>query len=350
MYLAQYVAFMGLRTHLPYGWLLVLLLAATAPASGRLVTDATGRTVDVPDRIERVMPAGQPAAVLIYTLAPEKMIDWPHRPSPEARAFLDHSAGERPDLPPLMREGKVRADEIRAQKPDLILDYGSTSSRYVERATRIQAETSIPVLLLDGTLERTPEIYRLLGPIFATEERANDLAAAADRLIATTREKDGARHEAGETRVYYARSADGLTTATSHSSLADVLRLIGVANVADAAASGSGELTPVSREQVYAWNPDAVMTNNPGFWKVREGPEWNELAAVASGRVYLAPSLPFGWLDEPPSVNRLLGLLWVGHMLYPAIYTDDLSAEARDFYRQFYRDELDGEQMHMLVP
>jgi len=129
-----------------------------------------------------------------------------------------------------------------------------------------------------------------------------------------------------------------------------VLRLIGVANVADAAAGGSGELTPVSREQIYAWNPDAVMTNNPGFWKVREGPEWNALAAVASGRVYLAPSLPFGWLDEPPSVNRLLGLLWVGHTLYPAVSTDDLRAEARDFYRQFYRVELDGEQLHMLVP
>jgi len=202
---------MGPRTHLPYGWLLVLLLASTAPAGARRAVDATGRTVDVPDRVERVMPAGQPAAVFIYTLAPEKMIGWPHRPSPEARAFLDHSADERPDLPPLMREGKVQADEIRAQKPDLILDYGSTSSRYVERATRIQAETGIPVLLLDGTLERTPEIYRLLGSIFATEERANDLAAAADRLIATTREKDRARHEAGETRVYYARSADGLT-------------------------------------------------------------------------------------------------------------------------------------------
>jgi iron complex transport system substrate-binding protein len=84
-------------------WLLVLLLASAAPAGARPVVDATGRTVDVPDRIERIMPAGPPAAVLIHTLAPEKLIGWPHRPSPEARAFLDRSAGERPELPPLMR-------------------------------------------------------------------------------------------------------------------------------------------------------------------------------------------------------------------------------------------------------
>jgi hypothetical protein len=35
----------------------VLLLFA-APADARSVVDATGRTVQMPDRIERVMPAG----------------------------------------------------------------------------------------------------------------------------------------------------------------------------------------------------------------------------------------------------------------------------------------------------
>ena len=60
------------------------------------------------------------------------------------------------------------------------------------------------------------------------------------------------------------------------------------------------------------------------------------------------PALPFGWIDEPPSVNRLLGLLWAGHALYPAVYPDDLRAEARDFYRRFYRIELDDEQFQAL--
>jgi len=104
----------------------------------------------------------------------------------------------------------------------------------------------------------------------------------------------------------------------------------------------------VTRDQVYAWNPDIVVTNNPGFWKARNGPDWAGLPAVAQGRVYLAPAVPFGWIDEPPSVNRLLGLLWAGHTLYPAVYPEDLRAEARDFYRRFYRIELDDEQFEAL--
>jgi hypothetical protein len=103
----------------------------------------------------------------------------------------------------------------------VILDYGSTSPRYTDRATMVQKATGIPVLLL-GKLERTPETYRLLGAILGTE-RAADLAGAAERLLTITRERAEARREAGPIRVYYARSADGLTTATAASSLGDVL-------------------------------------------------------------------------------------------------------------------------------
>ena len=117
-------------------------------------------------------------------------------------------------------------------------------------------------------------------------------------------------------------------------------------NVADGAQPG--ELSHVTRDQVYAWNPDIIVTNNPGYWKARKEPDWAALSAVAQGRVYLAPALPFGWIDEPPSVNRLLGLMWAGRTLYPAVYPEDLRVEARDFYRRFYRIELDDEQFEAL--
>ena len=327
-------------------WLALFLLFAS-PADARSVVDATGRTVRVPDRIDRVMPAGQPAAVLLYTLTPEKMVGWPHTPSAAARAFLQPAFSALLELAPLVREGKVQSEQIRAAKPDVIVDYGSTSSRYAERATMVQEATGIPVLLIDGKLERTPEIYRLLGQVLGAEKRAADLADAAEHFLAITRQKTDARRAAGPIRAYYARSADGLTTATSASSLGDVLRLVNLTNVADGA--GAGELVHVTWDQVHGWEPDVILTNNPEFSKAQEKPEWAELRAVTQQHVYSAPALPFGWIDEPPSVNRLIGLLWAGHALYPAIYPDDLRAEAQDFYRRFYRVDLDPEQLGALL-
>jgi iron complex transport system substrate-binding protein len=190
------------------------------------------------------------------------MIGWPHAPSPAAQTFLDVAL---PQLPSLTRDGKIQVDEIRAAKPDLILDYGSTAPRYVERAERLQEETGIPVLLLDGKLGRVPEIYRLLGPVLGTETTANELADDSAKLIGTIRQ---APPPAPPIRVYYARSGDGLTTATSSSSLADVIRLVGAANVADATGSADG-LVKVSLEQIAGWNPDVIVTNSLEFWDKR---------------------------------------------------------------------------------
>jgi iron complex transport system substrate-binding protein len=130
-----------------------------------------GRTVQVPDRIERVMPAGPPAAVLLYTIAPEKMIGWPHSPGPAAKSLLGPGFADLPQLTPLVRDGKVPTEQIQASRPDVILDYGSTAARYADRATMVQEATGIPVLLLDGKHELTPEIYRLLGAMLGTAER-----------------------------------------------------------------------------------------------------------------------------------------------------------------------------------
>ena len=45
-----------------------------APAAARTFVDAAGRSVEIRDRIERVLVAGPPAQVFVYVLAPEKMI------------------------------------------------------------------------------------------------------------------------------------------------------------------------------------------------------------------------------------------------------------------------------------
>ncbi|HEX4171454.1 MAG TPA: hypothetical protein VHY82_03150, partial [Acetobacteraceae bacterium] len=43
-----------------------------------------------------------------------------------------------------------------------------------------------------------------------------------------------------------------------------------------------------------------------------EAESWRSLRAVREGHAFVAPNLPFGWFDEPPSINRLLGLTWLG--------------------------------------
>jgi iron complex transport system substrate-binding protein len=52
-------------------------LAVLRPACAATVTDATGRALPVPEKVARVFPAGPPAAILLYTLAPDLLLGWP---------------------------------------------------------------------------------------------------------------------------------------------------------------------------------------------------------------------------------------------------------------------------------
>jgi iron complex transport system substrate-binding protein len=65
--------------------------------------------------------------------------------------------------------------------------------------------------------------------------------------------------------------------------------------------------------------------------------------------VYLAPSLPFGWFDRPPSVNRLIGVKWLMHVLYPQAVRGELANDVREFYRLFYHVELEAPQLDALL-
>ncbi len=77
-------------------FIFISVLPATAEA--RLITDAAGRKVEIPDRIDSVLVAGPPASALVYVLAPDKLAGWVSTPSDAAKSlslslgpqFADH--------------------------------------------------------------------------------------------------------------------------------------------------------------------------------------------------------------------------------------------------------------------
>ena len=57
---------------------------------------------------------------------------------------------------------------------------------------------------------------------------------------------------------------------------------------------------------------------------------------MTNNRVHLSPQVPFGWVDSPPSVNRLIGLWWLATIFYPDLFKEDMRELTRDFYTKFY--------------
>jgi iron complex transport system substrate-binding protein len=77
----------------------------------------------------------------------------------------------------------------------------------------------------------------------------------------------------------------------------------------------------VSLEQVLQWNPEIIVTTDPNFAHgVYDDPMWRAVTAIRERRVHLAPAVPFGWIDFPPSINRLIGLRWLARLSRIAVH------------------------------
>ena len=319
-----------------------------AAGAEETVADAAGRRMAVPPRVERVFPAGPPAAIMLYTLAPDLLLGWPRANRPEERAFLLPEIGARPELGRLTGRGSTaNLEEVLQRKPDLILDIGSTTATYVSLADRVQAQTGIPYALLDGRLDGIAQTYRTLGALVGREGEAAGLAAYAEATLRVVAERVAAVPAEARPRIYYARGPRGLETALSGSINVESIAVMGARNVAGGQPGG---LATVSLEQVLAWDPEVIVTIDQDFaQRVRSDPNWASVAAVRAGRVHLSPKLPFGWVDFPPSVNRLVGLPWLGKVLYPDLFPEDLRQVTRDFYARFYHVTPTVEQVEQVL-
>ena len=291
-----------------------LALAGHASAqANRTMRDAAGRTALLPARVGRVFPAGPPASILVYSLAPDLLAGWPGRPPrPAELAFLAPEAASLPEVGRLTgRDNTANVEAVLASRPDLVLDYGAIGPTYVSLADRVRDQTGLPVLLLDGRLAQIPATYLLLGEILDRRDAAAARADAATRILTAAMDAADRLRANGRPRVLYVRGPRGQQTGLAGSINTEIIEYAGAENVA-VGSLGGGSLAQLSAEQALAWDPDWIIGMEPDFPAFAQAdPVWRNLKAVRSGRLVLSPSLPYGWVDFPPSINRLLGLLWL---------------------------------------
>lgn len=309
-----------------------LVAPRTAPAAS--INDAAGRTVPVPANVSRVFPAGPPAAILLYTLAPDMLIGWPRANRPEECAYMLPEICARPEVGRITGRGNTaNLETVLALKPDLILDVGSTTATFVSLAERVQEQTGIPYALLDGRFAGIASTYRSLGALIGKADDAEKLARHTENTLKTILGRIEPIATSERPKVYYARGPRGLATGLGGSINVETIEMIG----RNVAGETQGGLANVSIEQVLVWNPQVIVTIDQEFAaSVRNDPSWASVRAVRDNRIHLSPKMPFGWVDFPPAVNRLIGLWWLAKILYPERFPEDLRALTQEFYSRFY--------------
>ena len=314
-------------------------------------TDSAGREVEIPAEISRIVPSGTMAQIVLFALAPDKLVGLSESWSADAGQYLDEEYRSLPVLGQFYGgKGNHNLEEIARVSPQLIIDVGEPKPSIVEDMDEIMEKVDIPAIHISATMETMGDAYRTLGEILGLEEEAAVLADYCDEVYRRTGEISEKAGAAGKKRLLYCSGDDGLNVIAAGSFHAEIVDLVSdnVAVVEEAA--GKGTDNPVDLEQIMLWDPEVIIFAPDSIYSTAaEDKSWRELTAIKEGRYYEVPEGPYNWMGFPPSVNRFMGMTWIAELLYPDATGYDGYEETARYYQLFYHSELSEEQYRDLV-
>ena len=320
----------------------------TQTETTRVFTDSCGREVTVPADIQRIAVSGPLAQMVVFAIAPDKMVGVANAWDESAKTYFDAKYLELPLLGQLYGgKGELNLETLLAAAPDVVIDVGEPKDSMAEDLDALQEQTGIPFVHIDAYLASMDDTYAMLGDLLAMPNEAQGLADycryAYDKVktIADSVEK---------VNLLYVTGEEGLNVIARGSYHAEVIDMLcnNLAVVDEPSSKGTGN--EVDMEQILNWNPDAVIFA-PGsiYSTVADNENWQTIPAIRDGRYYEAPMGPYNWMGFPPSVQRILGMQWMAKVLYPDAADYDMYETTQTYFQLFYHCDLTAEQYAALT-
>ena len=336
---------MGIATHL-------FLTPSTVENSGaKNVTDMLGRSVEIPESLNKVVATSPPMTTVVYMLAPEKLTALNFEWTDDEKAYVPSQYQGLPNIGGWYGTQDGSYEEFIASEPDIVIesiDEGGDGdlSTVDERQSKFG---KIPVVAVNDTthVEKVDDSIMFIGDVIGAKDNAQKLVDFNDKYLDEVHKKSAQLSDSDKKTVYYAEGNDGLKTNPSGSVHGQLIDLVGGKNVADSLNQGNTTSgVQVSIEQVIKWNPDIIITTDPDFYaKVYNDSNWASINAVKNHEVYLSPQSPFKWFDRPVGANMIIGVPWTAKVIYPDKYADiDMVSVTKEFYSNFYHYDLSNEQ------
>lgn len=314
-------------------------------------SDSAGRTVDVPAQVTKIAPSGSVAQMILLTLVPDRLVGLASKPDAAQLPYFPDSVADLPEFGQFYgSKANINMEALIAAQPQIIIDLGDYKDGIAADMDMVQNQTGIPTVFIDASLENLPTAYRLLGSLLGAEESAETLASYIEETLAYAAQKSAQIPSEDRKTIMYGTGASGLACNPKGSSQADVIELVGGKNVIEPEGkSHHYGGTEVNLEQVYALDPDVLLFSADGPYDKLQNSEWSELFAVKYGTCYEVPALPYSWMSMPPSVNRVIGIWWLGNLLYPDVFDYDMTEKAQEFYKLFWNYDLSDAEAAKLL-
>jgi len=324
----------------------VLIDMGALPASVT-VTDQAGKTVEIPQPVERVISAYGPVTSMVYAVDAERALvaaGYLGANDPLGSTAMENIDPRFPDLisNDIFSQSTFDVEEAANRDPDLIL--ANARSSWLETV----GELDIPILLYDAeSTELLKDAVLLTGEIFGPHAAAQAQAWVDYYDWVTDIIAEGTQDLSAEERpnvLFTGTSPQRIASGEMYQS-----SLIGMAGGISASAALTGYWNDVNLEQIAAWNPDVIIVPPYGGATVEaitEDAEWQILDAVQAGKVYQMPKLVAPW--DTPAPDSVMGIIWLSQVLFPNRVDLDCQAQAQYFFNTFYDYAIPAEELETI--
>ena len=329
------------------GCLLLTGCGQTSVSSAKQMTtftDSTGRTVELPVNIDSIAVTGPLSQIYILPLAGDMLVGVSNVYAEDAAKYLPAYLYEKTEIGQLYGgKGEMDLEALLHASPDVVIDIGEPKGNVAKDLDDLTTRTGIPFVHVDATVATAPDAYRTLGRLLGREEKAEELAVWCETVYGDMTALMERVDAAGARKsLLYCLGDTGTHVIAEGSFHAETVNMMSrnLAVVEDVVSGGLGN--EVDLEQILVWNPEVLIFAPDSCYETVAGsPQWSELDAVKEGSFYKTPSGPYGWLSSPPAVQRYLGMLWLGALLYPEYADYDLQEEVTAYYKLFYGCDLE---------
>ena len=325
----------------------------------RTITDHAGNTIEVPEKIERIVidqipilstymayHHGKAPYIVGYAGSLKQVI---------SNTVLKDIAPELLDSQNTVQsQSDINIEEIMKLKPDVIF-YNASNKEHYETLKK----TGIPCVgfATVGTngpadpIDRYAQWLKLLEDVFDENGKTDDFIKAGQDIVKDVEDRISKIDDSKKpTGVILWKYVQGVPMVAGKGVFGDFwLNRIGVKNLANETKG----FAKVSIEQFYQWNPDILYLDGPGLLDITtkdvfensvEGINFSNMKAVKDKKVYNTKLGMWNWFT--PNPDGPLVLAWLAKSTYPEEFKDyDLKAMIKDYYKTWYDYELTNEQI-----
>lgn len=314
-------------------------------------TDDLGRTVELPATIDRICPSGFTAQQVLLTIAPDKMVGLAQELTDDQLKIFGQKFADYPVFGAVLgATDNLNREAVAAENPQVIIDTGEAKEGAEDDLNALQEQLGIPVVFIEAKLSDYGAAYARLGELLGMESRGDQLSQYCTDVYQKVETVMAGIPESERVHMAYLLGENGLNAIAKTSFQGAVMDMVADNVVVVDDVSGKGNGNEVSLEQIALWNPDLIIFQTGSIYDtVGDNPAWAGIAAIDNDNYYQVPNDPWCWMNNPPTVNQLMGLQWLPRLLYPDKFDDTIADVTREYYHLMYNYDLTDEELNDLI-